>query len=865
MGNDEKGPGPAGSATSTPTKLIFNASTPTRKPVFSATPLSAPPSPVVSKEVTFDTVVVPYLIGKRGYKVQKAMQVSKADICFNTRQSVDGKTFVMISGTEEQVQAAETFLAAQLKDYYMFHTNPDGEVETDDEYQCQVSYPVPPGCHRYFTDKRMHTFEQIERLFDVRFNYQNKDALLIRAKTEEALELALDNVIAVVDQFACVAVPIPRWAIGKIIGHGGEGIRRIFDYVKLKTGSFLLMYIPDTSDVANIMKYCVISSSSHVAVSLALRLLIQMLAAITERAGITATLLPNMAFSVADSVSNGEGSNVLVGCFISKVCADHSVVDGVSTPLLESAAAFRGSTDTEPSQQFRFTHIRRQSGSCLGNYTGGMDQLIPEASPLLYRHTRTSSVLSQKSVTTNSGDDLFTLQYAPSKRLYDPGKSPDGSPRFPVATYDLPSESLVLRETAPRSPALPLSARAEPSTPTRPELLTAERIYFVYSLEASMVRSTETWEVILWSLLGTMANEYLGGGLPLAKLLAVFDVRVSCIPGRAEFMGHNPMFINGLGSLASAISDHSVLCQFCPDAAHTYSSSVLDDAETSYSWFYKLALKVPYQCTKSETLDANGVWHNVMVYHPTSLAHRTTQSADAPEIEPDASRPARAEVRGSCIRFVLHLVGAEDSQADLLLTLRFQPRGVEQLAAPPGTAVRSFMDRFHASFSRVKIHTGIREFLLNGADDSLAEESGDRRKQDIMFWAPLPSVDHANIFVVDERPAHDVCGSVTRGLSAPTEKSKGIPLSSQCLEKTSAIAVLVEQKRKVAGSLVLSSTELSSSFVQPTDSQQNCIVMEPREQNLFSLGEDPSPVGSLARNVAGFLSECLQLLNDQSK
>lgn len=83
---------------------------------------------------------------------------------------------------------------------------------------------------------------------------------------------AVQKVTDILNTFVSLAIPIPNWAVGRVIGRNGEALAKVSDILQIKTNSRLICFISNTHKNAGLISYFVVLADKRDAIILAMQM-----------------------------------------------------------------------------------------------------------------------------------------------------------------------------------------------------------------------------------------------------------------------------------------------------------------------------------------------------------------------------------------------------------------------------------------------------------------------------------------------------------------------------------------------------------------------------------------------------------------
>eukprot|EP00768_Dysnectes_brevis_P002066 gnl/Dysnectes_brevis/1636_a1862_1217.p1 GENE.gnl/Dysnectes_brevis/1636_a1862_1217~~gnl/Dysnectes_brevis/1636_a1862_1217.p1 ORF type:complete len:799 (+),score=264.32 gnl/Dysnectes_brevis/1636_a1862_1217:14-2410(+) len=730
---------------------------------------------------------------------------------------------------------------------------------------------LPPGAVRFFIGPGRHRLQTLRDEYHVGLRVEQREHTLTIRGSREAVLGAERAAHSLLSDYASVAVPVPCWAVGRIIGRKGEGISRICQ----AAGGEVLLFFPDTT--RSISHALIVGMNESV--QSAHSQLLSRLGSITEQAG----MIVSSHMGEEITLVGLDPDSLHGGLYLAKLAA-YNQIDRVApgTPMGQTPGAL-----SSPPTPRGGSPPRRSQPSTPHTPLFPMDTLNAKLRDLSTQRDREETPLPSP-----FPSPLPSRASSPSLRRSFPQP---GQPGEAMAAPFMPLH-MPLRAVAQDEPESPtchvggfalgidepglVEALTAPTPGTRPGA--ADRRFMLLSASPAHMRDPALWERVLGASLSALSAHF-GTDSGDGKLGSIGKVFVSVFPGRAVLVPRREIEEpeGTVDELAGMLERRELTSRFILGVSATHASSLVtpalpgvnDGMDHYFVWRASMVASsaaIGGSSSESDKATPPGsrcpLWHHLLLERPVGSNYRPTSAEDIPQLYDIPCAEPSVSVRSSGVSVIVNM--GDLAPYDLLVFLRAQP------ASPPADEAAS------AALSNVK-----RMFMER---PSALAHSAPRVLHDLpsdlsVVALPLPPLS-APSMLAESRPTSPELGTIpaySRGLYPPSSASRGVPVTSCLFAADEAHASMVEVHSRTTeggeGPLHLRREELVDFSDDGTPKPRSRFVVsitrprghlwqipgtdQPRQalpMQLTLSGDDG--LSDAAVSVSGLVSDCLDLM-----
>lgn len=245
--------------------------------------------PIQTEKILIEVDNLGYMVGTKGSRIGLIRQTTGAAIHYVEDPPGSRRFYAIIKGTAKQLVDAKAAIYADVLDYHHWVKKGKGglpDATSKRIYPYSLVLRLPPGGSRFYSGPGYQSFLEISIRKDIFISISQQDELTVRATTNEVLIEAVQKVTDILNTFVSLAIPIPNWAVGRVIGRNGEALAKVSDILQIKTNSRLICFISNTHKNAGLISYFVVLADKRDAIILAMQMVFSRIASITIEAGL---------------------------------------------------------------------------------------------------------------------------------------------------------------------------------------------------------------------------------------------------------------------------------------------------------------------------------------------------------------------------------------------------------------------------------------------------------------------------------------------------------------------------------------------------------------------------------------------------
>lgn len=536
-----------------------------------------------------------YIVGTKGSRIRLIRQNTGASIHYVEDPPNSKRFYAIIKGSARQLTDAKAAIYADVLDYHRCVKKGKGglpEVISNRLYPHSLVLRLPPGGSRFYSGPGYQSLLDLSTQKDTFISVNQKDEIIIRAATNDILLETVQKITNILNTFVSLAVPIPNWAVGRVIGRNGEALAKITDIIQIRTDSRLICFISNTQKSEGLTSYFIVLADKKDAVTLAMQMVLSRIASITIEAGLFVPVMETESvitfpISPATLCSYGLRTPLSKSQNLSK---SHSRnYSSASTDGSFSLPPEMLSSLQEGNQITHARHFSTLDASVVPCYT-------MQTSNITHRRLNSSIPYSISSITQADGQQSFLFQLSFSNSSIN-------------GITELTSKCSFC--CAKRKALLPCSDFL--STPyeienIRESTVAVDRKYLVMHVPETCDNMDVFWQSSLLAALATIGREFFfieDPTIAVELVKSAFDFTVSCSPGQSYYVSRVDELSNDIYSISEGLLSRQLRLYFDSGMDLQDYTKLFSVAKTHYVWYTKQLMDVNI----SDTVPSNLLQH----------------------------------------------------------------------------------------------------------------------------------------------------------------------------------------------------------------------------------------------------------------
>ncbi|KAH0570048.1 KH domain-containing protein [Spironucleus salmonicida] len=455
---------------------------------------------------------VPYLIGPRGETVNNIRRISEAKVRFDKESDQD---YAEIKGSNAAILKAVQ-LIQEKRDTFKRSVPAIYQPKEPLNAQFSAQIELPVGASRFYQGAGRAVFKENAQYVRVEKTY-----LIIKCPSQQILDQTVQEIKQKVSNFACVAIPAPVWAVGRIIGRQGDGIIKINNQVNQLTGGTCLVFFPDVGQSDGILSYAIVSSDDYKATQACCNVIISRLAAITEQGGVICDMFPSYQFTLRQIQLQSFHCQIYLMRLQSSQNVKIKILDGDYFV-----------------QSFLSQEIIASTPLYLPNIVDQKQQILDPEKPDLY--VPLPLVL----------DTIKTIQTTEVPHLFLPNHI-----SFPVSKFPPPSN---LTNQQP-----------------------VDRKFLVVSAGSEDLESAEFWKNLSYQAFNQLSTQFFTTD---SSIIDFCDIEFQAFPGRSVLMPKSNQTASSHSELSESLQKRDLTSRFIAGVENIYYNQLLKSSQLIHYW-----------------------------------------------------------------------------------------------------------------------------------------------------------------------------------------------------------------------------------------------------------------------------------------
>lgn len=540
--------------------------------------------PVQTDKIPIEVDSLGYMVGTKGSRIGLIRQTTGASIHYVEDPPNSKCFYAIIKGTLQQVTDAKTAIYADVLDYHRCVKKGKGglpDAISNRIYPHSLVLRLPPGGSRFYSGPGYQSFLDLSIQKDTFISVSQRDELTVRATTNEVLIEAVQKVTDILNTFVSLAVPIPNWAVGRVIGRNGEALSKVSDIIQMKTDSRLICFISNTHKSEGLLSYFIVLADKKDAATLAMQMIFSRIASITIEAGLFVPVMETESV-FAIPVSSVSLCSYGLRTPLSKsqsLSSSHSrnysstSTDGSFSFPPEMLPSLQTSTSN---QSAHVRHFSTLDGGVVPYYT-------VHTSGVTHRRLNSSIPYSISSITQADGQQSFLFQLSFSNSSVGGATDLTSKCSFCCAKR---------KALLPCSDFLNIPYVIEN---IRESTVAVDRKYLVMHVPEQCDNMEEFWQSSLLAALATIGREFFFIEDPTTAVDLVrsaFDFTVSCSPGQCYYVSRTDELSNSIYDISEGLLSRQL--RLCFDSGMDLQdyTKLFATSKTHYVWYTKQLMAV---------------------------------------------------------------------------------------------------------------------------------------------------------------------------------------------------------------------------------------------------------------------------------